>query len=360
MTGGSAEGAPVGRALCSSCGSPLSGGERFCSSCGVPLAGKVSAGATAARRPLVLAVLGVVALVAIAGVATIVWSANREGDSTSPNVSQVSVLVQGRDEGETLTPEQVQGAAAKVQDRLDTLTNVNATVTPDAQAQPPRLRITSPTATPQDLSTAVERVIRSATVTLRPVFDVSSPVGTADSESFPADSTSPYVQASADDTEFRDALSLLDCTNQDRWPDNPADNPTLWLGTCDTDGLSKYALEPATLDASSVTSAVHQLPAQGVGGWVVEIQFNSEGADALSSLSRELVGLSECAPQSPGPCNAVAITVNGVVISAPRFNEAINGGSVQIDGSFSAGEAQDLALLLDPLPARLSLDTTLQ
>ena len=48
----------------------------------------------------------------------------------------------------------------------------------------------------------------------------------------------------------------------------------------------------------------------------------------------------------PSPQNQVAIVLDGVVVSAPRINEAILGGSAQITGSFSQLEAQDLANVL--------------
>jgi preprotein translocase subunit SecD len=38
--------------------------------------------------------------------------------------------------------------------------------------------------------------------------------------------------------------------------------------------------------------------------------------------------------------------LDGVVVSAPRFNEPILGGQAQIEGSFTAQEARDLASIL--------------
>jgi preprotein translocase subunit SecD len=46
------------------------------------------------------------------------------------------------------------------------------------------------------------------------------------------------------------------------------------------------------------------------------------------------------------PCNAFAIVLDGVVVSAPRFNEPIIGGQAQIEGNFTAQEAKDLANIL--------------
>ncbi|WP_084396152.1 protein translocase subunit SecD [Henriciella aquimarina] len=51
-----------------------------------------------------------------------------------------------------------------------------------------------------------------------------------------------------------------------------------------------------------------------------------------------------------------AIVLDGTVMSAPRINEPIWGGSVQITGDFSVEEAQDLAAIIEAgeLPAKLN------
>jgi preprotein translocase subunit SecD len=79
-------------------------------------------------------------------------------------------------------------------------------------------------------------------------------------------------------------------------------------------------------------------------GWVVSLEFDSEGAKALSDASTRLTQLPECG--AGNPCNAFAIVLDGVVVSAPRFNEPILGGQAQIEGNFTAEEAKDLANVL--------------
>jgi preprotein translocase subunit SecD len=48
----------------------------------------------------------------------------------------------------------------------------------------------------------------------------------------------------------------------------------------------------------------------------------------------------------PAPQNEVSIVLDGLVVSAPRINEAINGGSAQITGNFTQTESSDLANVL--------------
>ena len=93
-----------------------------------------------------------------------------------------------------------------------------------------------------------------------------------------------------------------------------------------------------------MTGATAALPQNGVG-WVVSLQFDSEGAKALADASTKLSALPDCGAGA-SPCNAFAIVLDGVVTSAPRFNEPILGGQAQIEGNFKAAEANDLANVL--------------
>jgi len=77
------------------------------------------------------------------------------------------------------------------------------------------------------------------------------------------------------------------------------------------------------------------------GDITVDLQMTNEGADKWSKMTAENVG------------KFIAITMDDVVYSAPRVNQAINGGNTQISGNFSVEEAKDLAGLLNggALPA---------
>jgi preprotein translocase subunit SecD len=81
------------------------------------------------------------------------------------------------------------------------------------------------------------------------------------------------------------------------------------------------------------------------GQAVVNFKFNAEGAKRFGDTTKENVG------------RLLAIVLDGKVISAPRINEAILGGSGQISGNFTIQQAKDLALLLraGALPAPLSI-----
>ena len=78
---------------------------------------------------------------------------------------------------------------------------------------------------------------------------------------------------------------------------------------------------------------------------VVSFKLNSTGARRFCDVTRENTG------------EPFAIVLDDVVISAPRINEPICGGSAQISGSFTVAETSDLSLLLraGALPAPLSV-----
>lgn len=78
---------------------------------------------------------------------------------------------------------------------------------------------------------------------------------------------------------------------------------------------------------------------------VVSIRFNGLGGKQFGKVTTENVG------------KPFAIVLDGKVISAPRINEPILGGSAIISGGFAIEGAQDLALLLraGALPAPLNI-----
>jgi preprotein translocase subunit SecD len=99
-------------------------------------------------------------------------------------------------------------------------------------------------------------------------------------------------------------------------------------------------------------SAQLEFAGQNSGGLanepIVSIRFNSEGADLFESITRDNVG------------ENLAIFLDGQVISAPRLNEVISGGSAIISGGFEAEEARSLAQNLNfgALPVPIELQST--
>jgi preprotein translocase subunit SecD len=114
----------------------------------------------------------------------------------------------------------------------------------------------------------------------------------------------------------------------------------------------RYQLGPAALTGKGVSGA--KAVYLGGQGWVVNLSLRDDGSTAFNKLAAE--SFSKQPPQ-----NSVAIVLDGVVQSAPAFQEAsFEGGNVQISGSFSEGDAKDLATVLQygALPVVLKEQTT--
>ena len=86
-----------------------------------------------------------------------------------------------------------------------------------------------------------------------------------------------------------------------------------------------------TGDQVDSASAGTQQNQMGNQEYVVQLELNDEGAEAFAEATSENVG------------NVIEIVYDDEVISAPRVNEAITGGTAYITGSFTAEEAQNLA-----------------
>ena len=80
-------------------------------------------------------------------------------------------------------------------------------------------------------------------------------------------------------------------------------------------------------------------------GHAVSFRFDTEGAQKFGKITSDNVG------------NRLAVVLDGSVITAPRINSPITGGSGIITGNFNAQDAADLAVLLraGALPAPLEI-----
>ena len=292
--------------------------------------------------------------------------------------TQVILVPQPVVEGTEITEEQLAQTVEIIRARVDGLGVAEAEVTTQGSGNSAAIVVAVP-GVGQDR--VVELVQRTALLNFRPVWNVLSQFptdaaadptadggSTADSDSSntsPDDTTSEDTAADAtaedsadqggvqsaqivqspDNTpEFQAEVGALSCIDPVNLAGGTPDNTVEWLGACDQTGAQKYVMEPAFIEGVSVTDANAQLTQQGIG-WVVTLEFDSEGAGALADASTRLSALPECGTGAT-PCNAFAIVLDGVVVSAPRFNEPIIGGQAQIEGDFNAQEARDLANVL--------------
>ena len=178
----------------------------------------------------------------------------------------------------------------------------------------------------------IELVGQTAELRFRQVLAESSGVPTTvtDVAATPPAGISPELNA---------LYANLDCTSPENRQGTGSDVATDVILACSNDGGAKYILAGAEVLGRQVSKATAAVDTTTGGNWFVSLTFNGEGTKAFGDQTARVVSLT--APQ-----NQVAIVLDGLVVSAPRINEAIRGGSAQITGNFTQVEAQDLANVL--------------
>jgi preprotein translocase subunit SecD len=139
--------------------------------------------------------------------------------------------------------------------------------------------------------------------------------------------------------ELNAQFASFDCTLAENRQGTGSDLPTQPIVACDRAGLTKYILGPAEVLGRQISEASAGLDTQSGSAWFVSLTFNSEGTAAFAAVTSRVTSL-------PEPNNQLAIVLDGLVVSAPRINEAIPSGTAQITGSFTQLEAKDLANVL--------------
>ncbi|MFD0688839.1 protein translocase subunit SecD [Actinomadura fibrosa] len=117
----------------------------------------------------------------------------------------------------------------------------------------------------------------------------------------------------------------------------------------------RIIIGPAALTGEGVSGADAGLDPQN-GGWYVNVDFRGSGDRAWQRVTAQAA----CAA---GDERRIAFVLDGRVISSPQVAEdtpcgvGITGGSTRITGTFTAGEAKDLAALIEggslPVPVKI-------
>ena len=131
----------------------------------------------------------------------------------------------------------------------------------------------------------------------------------------------------------------FDCTSQFRSP-GQVDDPTKPLVTCDDFLQFKYILGPVEVRGENISDAYAGTITTQTGAstntWAVNLEFDAEGTNSFGFVTSRLFGL-------PSPQNQFAITLDGLVITAPSTNAVITNGQAQITGNFTQESATVLA-----------------
>ena len=189
----------------------------------------------------------------------------------------------------------------------------------------------------------------SRTPAASPSPGASSAAGSSNSGFFPATDEKAAVAA----------FSKLNCARTPN-PTGGTDPAGDLIVACSTNRATKFLLAPATVLGKDISSASADLDST-TNQWEVLLNFNHSGSNAWYSLTSKASSLpsltSGCTP--PTGCNAIAVTLDGVVESYPQAQGPIAGGNTQITGNFTQTQAQNLANVLKygALPLHLSVPT---
>jgi preprotein translocase subunit SecD len=315
-----------------------------------------------AWRSLTWLLVIIVGLIAING-AGVLWG---QGGSWAPKLAldlqggtQI-VLAPQLESGQTVTQEQLDQAVSIIRQRVDASGVAEAEIaTQGAQ----NITVSIPGVPDQQ---TLERLESSAKLEFRPVLytDVAADAAMGEEgEDSTASPTPGATDAAATETpepslnatptasptdasdpnwiteKLFDDFTKFDCDTLDETGANvaPEDEPLI---TCDDSREFKYILGPVEVRGANIADASHGLAmnSQGVttGQWAVNMEFDSEGAEAFADVTRRLITLE-------GVRNQFAIVLDGQVITAPTTNSAITDGRAEISGNFTQESAKTLA-----------------
>jgi preprotein translocase subunit SecD len=244
-------------------------------------------------------------------------------------------------DGESVDPEQLTQALEIIRQRID------GTGVSEAQVsiQGEQNILVSIPGTPD--ANTLQLIKASALLEFRPVITFGA--NTVVTESAAIDFSQLSDTPSATPANGSDALwvtdrvkaqfEALDCTKDFRTP-GQVDDPAKPLVTCDDTLGFKYILGPVEVFGLNISNATAGTVTTQTGAstndWAVNLEFDAEGTASFGTVTSRLFTL-------PSPQNQFAITLDGLVITAPATNAVITNGQAQITGSFTQESATVLA-----------------
>ena len=234
-----------------------------------------------------------------------------------------------------ITDDQINQAVEIIRQRVDSLGVAEAEVTTQGSGANAIVVVSIPGVTQKRI---VDLVGQTAQLNFRPVLQETA--GTPIKVNGKAVKSKPLpIQSPTFNPALEAQFAALDCTNDKTRVSTKPDDPNQFLVTCSQTGGEKYALDKTAVQGETIKDASATLRSQGVGEWIVNLEFDGKGTREFAETTQALVG------KSP-PQNQFAIVLDGLVVSAPAVNEAITGGQAEISGSFTQQSAQDLANVL--------------
>jgi preprotein translocase subunit SecD len=228
----------------------------------------------------------------------------------------------------------------------------------------------------RDQQQALDAVNVSGVVTLRPVLnftDCTPPEAAPPAEDDAAEDAPPDGEEPADEVAPADEEAPAEPQGFRRTA--PDDTVPAETGPADTVPADSAPIGPVPApDFPAPTATGAQLlptrdgsvvcvgPVQGTGevfergsaeltaegGWGVAVNLRGDGQATWNSLAGQCYNMAPTCPSTqPGVRGQIAIVLDSVVQSSPQVNQPNFSGSVAITGSFSRGEAEELAAVLN-------------
>lgn len=243
-------------------------------------------------------------------------------------------------EGQQASAEQIAQAVTIIRARVDGSGVGEATVAPQGAQN----IVVSIPGTPDD--NTLQLIKASALLEFRPVLVTAPSIASSESATVDQDlsNTPSTTPANGSDPAWITPLAqaqfeALDCSKPFREP-GQVDDPNLPLVTCDDFGINKFLLGPVEVRGANISDAfagtVQTSKGASTNTWAVNLEFDAEGTAAFGAVTQRLFGLA-------APLNQFAITLDGLVITAPSTNAVITNGQAQITGNFDQESATALA-----------------
>lgn len=318
---------------------------------------------SAARKRLVWLFLAISALFAVIGFNQLAGTAN------ASLVPQLALDLQGGTqmilspvygEGAVADASKINQAVDIIRQRIDSTGVSEAQITTQGEGANAAIVVSVPGDTSQQLQ---ELISQSAEMQFRPVLLASS--GATASVGADGRSTNPPVASGAPTPGNHSDLNQVSAEVQQAYDAtvcNADFKPITFTNidlvvTCNRDNTEKYILGPVDVAGTEISdaSAGTESTSTGLstGKWMVSLNFKSAGATAFTESTTRLFGLTD-------PQNRFAVTLDGLVVTAPTVEGVISGGSAQITGSFTQTEATKLAnqLKYGSLPIQFDIKST--
>ena len=220
-----------------------------------------------------------------------------------------------------ITPESITQAISILRQRIDGVGVSESEIRAEGSGASTKIIVSVPGTTQREL---VALVGQTAKLSLRPVLFVGSAITAKGATEFPS-----YIDANS-----RNIYEGLDCKRE---ATSSTDDPEKDLFACDEAKSTKYILGKSEVVGSQVDSSQSELDS-GLG-WVTSIDFDTTGQALFGELSTVIAAL-------PSPRNQIAIVLDGKVVTAPRLDSPITGGSLRIYGNFTREYAIGLSNVL--------------